>query len=192
MTAWLMVALGAGLTIGTALFVAAEFSFVALDPSQIDGDSKATRRVRRALTTLSTQLSGAQVGITLTTVLLGFTAQPALAELLQVPFEATPWVRAAAATVAAVVALIVVNVFSMIIGELVPKNAAIATPLATAKAVAPFMLAFTVVLRPLIATLNGAANAVVRGLGMEPKEELAGGRSRQELAALVRRSAEVG
>jgi CBS domain containing-hemolysin-like protein len=191
-TAWLLVVLGAGLTIGTALFVAAEFSFVALDPSQIEGDAKGARRVRRALRSLSTQLSGAQVGITLTTVLLGFTAQPALAEILEGPFEATPWVRAASATVAAVVALIVVNVFSMIVGELVPKNAAIARPLATATAVAPFMLAFTLVLRPLIATLNGAANAVVRALGMEPREELAGGRSRQELAALVRRSAQAG
>ena len=90
-----MVALGVGLTIGTALFVAAEFSFVALDPSQIEGDTKGTRRVRRALRSLSTQLSGAQVGITLTTVLLGFTAQPALAQLLEAPFAATPWVRAA-------------------------------------------------------------------------------------------------
>jgi len=191
-TAWLLVAVGVGLTIGTALFVAAEFSFVALDPSQIDGDAKGARRVRRALRSLSTQLSGAQVGITLTTVLLGFTAQPALAQLLEVPFAATPWVRAASVTVAGVVALIVVNLFSMIVGELVPKNAAIARPLPTATAVAPFMLAFTLVLRPLIATLNGAANVVVRALGMEPREELAGGRSRQELAALVRRSAEVG
>ena len=192
MTQWLLVALGVGLTLGTALFVAAEFAFVALDPSSVDGKDKSTRRVQSALKSLSTQLSGAQVGITFTTILLGYSAQPALAALLEAPFAATPFVRGASVTVATIVALIVINAFSMIVGELVPKNAAIANPLGTAKAVAPFMLGFTLVLRPLISVLNGAANAVVRLVGLEPHEELAGGRSRQELAALVRRSAEVG
>ena len=187
-----MVALGVGLTLGTALFVAAEFAFVALDPSSVGGKDKSTRRVQSALKSLSTQLSGAQVGITFTTILLGYSAQPALATLLETPLAATPFVRGASVTVATVVALIVINAFSMIVGELVPKNAAIADPLRTAKAVAPFMLGFTLVLRPLISVLNGAANAVVRLVGLEPREELAGGRSRQELAALVRRSAEVG
>lgn len=192
MTQWLLLALGVGLTIGTAIFVAAEFSFVALDPSHVRAEGKSTARVRTALRTLSTQLSGAQVGITFTTILLGYTAQPALASLLEVPFEATPVVRGASVAVATVVALVVVNAFSMILGELVPKNAAIADPLRTARAVAPFMLVFTVVLRPLISLLNGAANGVLKMLGIEPREELAGGRSRQELAALVRRSAEAG
>jgi len=181
-----------GLTLGTALFVAAEFAFVALDPSSVKGEDKSTRRVQSALKSLSTQLSGAQVGITFTTILLGYSAQPALAALLEAPFASTPLVRGASVTVATIVALIVINAFSMIVGELVPKNAAIANPLGTAKAVAPFMLGFTLVLRPLISMLNGAANAVVRLVGLEPHEELAGGRSRQELAALVRRSAEVG
>lgn len=192
MTQWLLVALGVGLTLGTALFVAAEFAFVALDPSSLVGKDRSTKRVAAALRSLSTQLSGAQVGITFTTVFLGYTAQPVLVSLFTGPIEATPWVRGASATVATIVALVVVNAFSMIVGELVPKNAAIANPLKTARAVAPFMLAFTLVLRPLIATLNGVANAVVRLIGLEPQEELAGGRSRQELAALVRRSAEVG
>ncbi len=192
MTAWLLVALGIGLTAGTALFVAAEFSLVALDPSSVDDKTPSDRRVRSALRSLSTQLSGAQVGITLTTVLLGYTAQPALVELLGVPLERSALSDAAAVTVATVVALVVVNAFSMIAGELVPKNAAIAHPIGTARWVSPFMLVFTAALRPVIATLNGAANAVLRLIGIEPQEELAGGRSRQELAALVRRSAEVG
>lgn len=191
MSDWLFVALGVGLTVGTALFVASEFSLVALDPSQVVKDGARSRRVVTALKALSTQLSGAQVGITLTTVLLGYTAQPALARLLETPLQSTP-VRAASAAIATVIALVVVNAFSMIFGELVPKNAAIARPLETARAVTPFMLFFTAVLRPVIATLNGAANAILRGLGIEPKEELAGGRSPQELAALVRRSAEAG
>ena len=95
MTQWLLVALGVGLTLGTALFVAAEFAFVALDPSSLRGQDRATRRVRTALRSLSTQLSGAQVGITFTTVLLGYSAQPALTFLLRGPAAATPFVRGA-------------------------------------------------------------------------------------------------
>jgi len=191
MTAWLLLGLGAVLTLGTAIFVAAEFSLVALDPAHVDDDARGTR-VRRALKHLSTQLSGAQVGITLTTILLGYTAQPALVELLGIPLEATPLSRAAVAGVAGTLSLILVNVFSMIVGELVPKNAALSAPMRTAKVVAPLNMGFTTALRPLIALLNRTANGILRLLGIEPKEELAGGRSRQELAALVRRSAEAG
>lgn len=191
MTAWILLGVGVLLTLGTAIFVAAEFSLVALDPAHIDDDPR-SHRVRRALKHLSTQLSGAQVGITLTTIMLGYTAQPALVALLGIPLEATALSRAAVAALAGTLSLILVNAFSMIIGELVPKNAALSAPMRTAKVVAPLNMAFTVALGPLIAVLNRTANAILRLLGIEPKEELAGGRSRQELAALVRRSAEVG
>ncbi len=189
---WLLVGLGIVLTLGTALFVASEFSLVAIDPAQVDDDAPGGKRIRKGLRTLSTQLSGAQVGITLTTVLLGFTAQPALTELLRIPLESSPLSRAMVGTAAGVLSLVVVNAFSMIVGELVPKNAAIASPMLTARAVTPFMLGFTALLKPLISVLNGAANAILRLMGIEAREELAGGRSRQELAALVRRSAEAG
>lgn len=191
MTAWLLLGLGALLTVGTAIFVAAEFSLVALDPAHVDDDARGAR-VGKALKHLSTQLSGAQVGITLTTILLGYTAQPALVELLGIPLATTPLSRGAVAGVAGTLALILVNAFSMIVGELVPKNAALAAPMRTAKVVAPLNMGFTATLRPLIALLNRTANGILRLLGIEPKEELSGGRSRQELAALVRRSAEVG
>ena len=85
-----------------------------------------------------------------------------------------------------------VNGFSMLLGELVPKNLALSTPLTTARAVAPTQLAFTAALRPVIGVLNGTANAILRRFGVEPREELSGGRSAQELVALVRRSAQVG
>ncbi len=191
-TAWLLVGLGVLLTVGTAIFVAAEFSYVALDPAHVDDSDRAGRRVRRALKRLSTQLSGAQVGITLTTILLGYTAQPALMELLQVPLEATPLARGAVGGAAGALSLILVNLFSMIFGELVPKNAALATPMGTARVVSPPMMAFTTALGPLITSLNNVANAILRRMGIEPREELSGGRSPQELAALVRRSAEAG
>lgn len=191
MTAWVLLGLGVLLTLGTAIFVAAEFSLVALDPAHVE-DSPRGRRVRRALRHLSTQLSGAQVGITLTTILLGYTAQPALVALLEVPLSTTVASRAAVAALAGALSLVIVNAFSMIVGELVPKNMALAEPMRTARIAAPLNMAFTAALRPVIASLNGAANAILRLLGIEPREELAGGRSRQELAALVRRSAEAG
>lgn len=194
---WLMVLLGVALTAGTAVFVAAEFALVTLDPGAVDRElgqdtSRSGRSVRRALATLSTQLSGAQVGITATTILLGYTTQPALASLLGSLMGRTSLSAAVATATAAVLALVLVNGFSMLLGELVPKNLALSTPLTTARAVAPAQLAFTTALGPVIAVLNGTANAILRRFGVEPREELSGGRSAQELVALVRRSAQVG
>ncbi|MDR3202276.1 MAG: hemolysin family protein [Bifidobacteriaceae bacterium] len=200
-----LVLLGFALTAGTAVFVAAEFSLVALDPAQLEGaaDDAVTRRraprprriasVRRALKRLTTQLSGAQVGITLTTILLGFTTQPALARLIARALEPAPWIaQTAGAALSVGLAIVLVNVVSMVGGELAPKNLALAEPLRTAAAVAPFQLAFTALARPVIAVLGASANAVLRPFGVEPVEELSGARSAKELASLVRRSAEAG
>lgn len=194
LTDWLLVLLGVLLTAGTAVFVAGEFSLVTLDPGAVEAqapDDHAGGRVRRAVHTLSTQLSGAQVGITATTVLLGYTTQPALARLLGRALHG-PVSAALATGLSVVLALVLVNGFSMVVGELVPKNFALAAPLATAKAIAPFQLSFTTVFRPLIAVFNGSANWLLRRVGVEPREELSGSRSASELAALVRRSAEQG
>jgi len=192
MTDWLFVGLGVLLTFGTAVFVASEFSLVTLDPGVVQkqlrpGDRRG-QSVLAALRRLSTELSGAQVGITLTTILLGYTTQPAVARLVRQPLGSSAWSGA----LAAVLALVLVNGFSMVFGELVPKNFAIARPLGTARAVAPLQRAFTTALHPLIDLFNGSANALLRSVGVEPREELSGGRSPQELAALVRRSAQVG
>lgn len=191
---WLLVALGVLLTAGTAVFVAGEFSLVTLDPAAVEAravDDRAGRRVRHALHTLSTQLSGAQVGITATTVLLGYTTQPAVGRLLARALHG-PVPPALATGLAVALALVLVNAFSMLLGELVPKNFALAAPVATARAIAPLQLSFTAVFRPLIAVLNGSANWLLRRVGVEPREELSGSRSASELAALVRRSAEQG
>jgi len=196
LTEWLLVGAGVLLTAGTAVFVAAEFALVTLDPGVVEQDlvRRHDRRgasVRAALRELSTQLSGAQVGITLTTILLGYTAQEALTTILAEPLGGVLG-TAAAAGVAATIALVLVNVFSMLFGELVPKNFALSAPLATARAVAPLQRGFTTALRPVIALLNASANGLLRRMGVEPREELSGGRSPQELLALVRRSAAAG
>ena len=192
---WWLVLLGVVLTAGTAVFVAAEFALVTLDPGVVDRDPQMNdrrgRSVRRALHQLSTELSSAQLGITITTILLGYTTQPALSSLLTGWFG-SEWLGGATAAAVAAIAILAVNGFSMIFGELVPKNMAIARPLGTARTVAPLQRGFTSALRPFIVAFNNSANALLRRVGVEPREELSGGRSAQELAALVRRSAQAG
>ncbi|MBP7881190.1 MAG: DUF21 domain-containing protein, partial [Actinomyces sp.] len=143
----LYVLLGILLTLGTAIFVAAEFSLVALDPASVErkvtGGDKRLNRVLRALKSLSTQLSGAQVGITLTTILLGYTTQVALVRMFSSSLTGLGVSIALAATLGALASVIIINVFSMLFGELVPKNMALAEPLRTARLTAPAQLVFT-------------------------------------------------
>ena len=90
------------------------------------------------------------------------------------------------------IGLLLATLFSMVIGELVPKNFALALPLATAKVVVPFQAVFTVVFKPIVLLLNNTANGLIRSLGIEPKEELSGARTADELIYLVRHSAASG
>lgn len=179
---------------GNALFVAAEFSLVALDPATIDdraqsGDAKAVR-VRKALHHLSLQLSSCQVGITMTTILLGYVATAPLQHFFTGLLGSLA--PAAAVGTAATLAFIIINVASMLFGELIPKNMALAEPLNTAAFVSLPLRLFTAVFKPVIVLLNETANWVLRKFGIEPAEELSGARSASELAALVRHSAEEG
>ncbi len=196
MVAWLLLAIGVLLTIGTALFVAAEFSLVSLDRPTVEravaaGDTRA-EGVLTAVRSLSTQLSGAQVGITLTTLVVGYLVEPSLATLLSGPLTSAGLAADAVEPVAVGLGLLVATVFSMIFGELLPQNLGISVPLATAKVVAGPQRAFTRAVLPLITLLNGSANAFLRRFGVEPQEELSSGRTPEELAALVRRSAQAG
>ena len=196
MSEWLLLGAAVLLTLGTSLFVAAEFSLVALDRSTVEraiekGDKRAVG-VLAAVRTLSTQLSGAQVGITITTLVVGYLAQPSLASLLETPLEAVGLEGTAGNGLAVALALAIATAFSMVVGELIPKNLAISIPLATAKVVAGPQRIFTTSVSPLITVLNGSANRLLRAVGVEPQEELSAGRSPEELAALVRHSAAAG
>jgi CBS domain containing-hemolysin-like protein len=196
MTEWLMVLAGVGLTIGTAVFVATEFSLVALDRPTVQkaidaGDTRA-EVVLGSLRRLSTQLSAAQVGITLTTLVLGFIATPSIGELLKTPLRAAGLGGGTLDSVSAVLALLLATLFSMVFGELLPQFLGISAPLSTAKVVAMPVRVFALGARPLIAVLNGSANLFLRSVGITPQEELSGARTPQELASLVRRSAEAG
>src|SRR3954463_11802408 len=196
MTAWLLLLAALLLILACGVFVAAEFAFVTVDRSQVDraaeaGDAGA-RGVQRALRSLSTQLSGAQVGITITNLAIGFLAEPAISRLISDPLESAGVPQRAVAPVAVAIGLTVSSVVTMIFAELVPKNLAIARPMETARATQGFQRLFTAVMRGPIRVLNGSANAIVRRLGMEPQEELRSARSSTELASLISRSADEG
>ena len=126
-----MLLLGVILTAGTFIFVSAEFSLVALDQAVVEsraaaGDARA-RQVGEAIKNLSTQLSGSQVGITLTTILLGYTTQSALADLLTKAGVGLGLSTAISSAVGVGVAAVIINVMSMVFGELVPRRAFICT-----------------------------------------------------------------
>lgn len=193
MNEWILLGIGLVLTIGTGLFVASEFSLVNLDRAELEARQK--RGEKRLATTIgalkvtSTHLSSAQLGITLTTLLTGYTMEPAISTLIEDPFRQFGADLAIVEIVAPIVSIVLATLLSMIIGELVPKNFALALPLATARLVMPFQVGFTTVFKPAVALLNGTANAILRSMGIEPKEELSGARTAEELSSLVRRSA---
>jgi len=193
---WIMLGVGLVLTVGTGLFVASEFALVNLDRGDLEarrarGESRLTMTIA-ALKITSTHLSSAQLGITLTTLLTGYTMEPAISSLLRGPLTALGLPDVAVVPIASVVAIAVATLLSMILGELVPKNFALALPIATAKLVIPFQTVFTTVFRPFVFVLNGTANGFLRMLGIEPKEELSAARTADELSSLVRRSASAG
>ncbi|MGY1731335.1 hemolysin family protein [Geodermatophilus sp. SYSU D01045] len=197
MIEWLLVLVGVLLVLACAAFVAFEFALVTVDRATVERETEAGVRgsagVLAALRTLSTQLSGAQLGITVTNLAIGFVAEPSIATLLRGPLESVGLSGAAARSVSITLALVLATVLTMVFGELVPKNVAISEPLRTARAVAGFQRGFTKATSLVIRFLNGWANAMLRRLfGVEPQEELASARSPEELTSLVRRSGRQG
>jgi CBS domain containing-hemolysin-like protein len=193
---WISLLLAIILIFGCGLFVAAEFSLITVSRNEVKaaadtGDKRAVG-VLKGMGTLSTQLSGAQLGITLTNLGIGFLAEPAIAALVVGPLQSAGMPETAARSISIALALVIATILTMVFGELVPKNLAIAKPFATAKAVVGFQRGFSVVTRPLLYFFNGNANWIVRRFGIEPKEELASARSAEELVALVRHSAREG
>jgi CBS domain containing-hemolysin-like protein len=184
------------LMLGNALFTAAEFSLTTLERSTVEANARhggrRDRYVRRAHHTLSFQLSGAQLGISITTLITGYLTEPLVRELPHPAMDALGVPNRVADAVIAFLTLVIVTSVSMIFGELVPKNLAVARPLQTARAVAGPQLLFSFMMRFAIRLTNGAANRILRKLGIEPAQELRSARSPQELVSLVRSSARSG
>lgn len=184
------------LTAGTAVFVAAEFSLTTLERSTVEAHarkgSRRDRYVQRAHHTLSFQLSGAQLGISITTLGTGYLTEPLVADLPHPALDALGVPDRIAHGITVFVSLVIVTSLSMVFGELVPKYLAIARPLATARAVAGPQLLFSLVFTLAIRLTNGTANWILRQLGIEPAQELRSARSPAELVSLVRTSARSG
>lgn len=184
------------LVVVCGMFVAAEFALITVNRSAVEhlsakGDRQALG-VAQALKTLSTQLSGAQVGITITNLAIGFLAEPAVAALIEPLLRLAGVPDTLGPPLAVVLGIAVATTVTMVFGELMPKNLAIAKPMAMARRVQGFQRAFSQIMKYPIKFLNQNANFLLRHMGVEPQEELASARSADELSSLVRRSADQG
>jgi CBS domain containing-hemolysin-like protein len=175
-----------------AFFVGAEFALVSARRSQVEPLAQAGSRMARttltAMENVSLMMAGAQLGITICSVGLGAVGEPAVAHLLEPVFERLGVGEAFLHPVAFVVALAVVVFLHVVLGEMVPKNIAIAGPDRAALVLGPPMLGVVTVLRPVIVALNAIANGSLRLLRVEPKDELSSAYTREEVAALVEES----
>ncbi|WP_042368309.1 hemolysin family protein [Streptacidiphilus neutrinimicus] len=180
------------LLLGNAFFVGAEFALVSVRRSQVEplalaGDRRAATVVR-AIEDVSAMLAATQLGITVCSLLLGALAEPALAGLLEAPFHALGLPASLVHPAGYVLALAVVVALHMVIGEMVPKNIALATPERAALQLGPPLAALARWLRPFIAFLNALANLVLRLLRVEPKDEIAAAFTSEELAHVLHAS----
>ena len=190
------IAVGLALLAANAFFVGAEFAVVsarrsAIEPLAAAGSARA-RTVLWAMEHVSLMLACAQLGITVASVSLGVVAEPALAHLLEGPLDAVGLPAAAVHPVAVAIALAVVVFLHVVLGEMVPKNLAVAGPDRAALWFGPPLVVVARVVRPVIVALNWLANHVVRLTGVEPRDEVASAFTAQEVQSIVARSQEEG
>jgi len=185
-----------GLLLANAFFVGAEFAVISARRSSIEpraaAGSRSARTVLWAMENVSLMLACAQLGITVCSVTLGMVAEPALAHALEGPLHAIGLPTGAAHVVAVIIALTVIVSLHVIVGEMVPKNAAVASPDRAALVFGPPLVAIARVLRPVIAALNWMANCFVRLLGVEPRDEVASAFTADEVHLIVERSSAEG
>ena len=157
------------------------------------GGDRRAQRILDSLRNLSRELSGAQLGITVTSLILGAVAEPAIANLLDPLISRLPFLpEGTTLAISLAVAFILATMAQMVFGELVPKNLAISRPYRSAVWFAIPMQMVNRALRPVILFLNNSADWSVRRLGIEPRAELAGVRSMEELELMIRSSGEEG
>ncbi|MFD9287975.1 hemolysin family protein [Streptomyces sp. NPDC060030] len=194
--AWLGVLSVFVLTAGTGYFVAQEFAYVSADRLALAREAEAgDRKAARALTVLgrlSFMLSGAQLGITVTGLVVGFIAEPSVSALLRPALSGLGIPEGALGGISVVLAFVLATVVQMVLGELAPKNLAIAVPERLAKSLAGSTLAYLKVVGPVVRIFDGAANKLLRKVGIEPVEELHHGATLEELGHLIGESHEQG
>ena len=187
----------AGLVAANAFFVAAEFSLVGIRYSRIDelvaeGQSRA-RSLRHAVDNLDASLAATQLGVTISSLGLGWIAEPALARLIEPAFGGLGIAAASAShAVAGVMAFCTITMFHIVLGELAPKSFALQRPERTALWIVRPLSLFLALFRPAIFVLNELGNAVIRSLGLEPGNAEGRLHSTEELRLLVAASKEAG
>lgn len=184
------------LTAGTGYFVAQEFAYVAADRLALAreakaGDKRAARAVK-VLERLSFMLSGAQLGITVTGLVVGFLAEPSVSALLRPALTGTGLSDGAVSAVSVTLAFVMATVVQMVLGELAPKNLALAVPERLAKSLSASTLAYLKVVGPVVHLFDATANKLLRKIGIEPVEELHHGATLEELSHLIGESHEQG
>ncbi|MGM0385811.1 MAG: hemolysin family protein [Actinomycetota bacterium] len=184
------------LLIGNAFFVGAEFALIAARRTQIEpraaAGSRAARLTLRAMERVSLMMAGAQLGITMCSLGLGAIGEPAVARVLEIPLAALGVSGALLHTIAFTIALAIVVFLHMVLGEMVPKNIAIAGPERSAIILGPILYGIVLALRPLIVFLNWVANVVLRKIGVEPRDEIASAFTANEVAAFIAESRQEG
>ncbi|UJA19470.1 HlyC/CorC family transporter [Thermoleophilia bacterium SCSIO 60948] len=189
-----LAALGLGVLLlaGNAFFVGAEFALISARRSEIEPraeeGSRAARVALKAIENVTLMMACAQLGITICTLGLGRLAEPALHHLLEGPLGLTGIPEAATSAIAFALALLIVSLLHIILGEMVPKNVALARPEASALIYATPLSLVARVLGPIIRGLNGFANILLRLVGVEPKEEVTSSFTRDEVSDLVSES----
>ena len=177
---------------GNAFFVGAEFALISARRSRIEPMVEAgvlgARTTLRAMERVTLMMAGAQLGITACSLGLGALGEPAVAHLLEVPFEAVHLPHDLVHPVSFVIALTFVAFLHIVLGEMVPKNLSLAGPDRAALVLGPALLFVVRVTRPLISGLNAVANGVLRLWGVEPKNEVTSAFTRDEVAGLVEES----
>ncbi|MCT9076070.1 hemolysin family protein [Streptomyces fulvoviolaceus] len=191
--------IGLATLVVNAFFVGAEFALISVRRSQIEqyvekgaqGDRRA-KSVLWGLEHVSALMAAAQLGITLCTLVLGIVAEPAIAHLLEPVFHAVGVPKGAGHAVSFVIALTLATYLHMLLGEMVPKNIALAEPVRSALLLGPPLVTLSRALRPVIFAINAFANALLKLLKVETKDEVAATFSDAELARIVRDSSEAG
>jgi CBS domain containing-hemolysin-like protein len=182
----------AGLLAGNAFFVGAQFALIAARRDQIEPLARAGQRAARItlgqMRRLSWMLAGSQLGIAACSLGLGAVAEPAVAQILESSFDALSLPSGALHPVSFVLALAVVSYAHMVIGEMVPKNIALAAPLRSALLLGPLIALWVRATRPILAAINGLANGVLRLFRVQPKSELDSTYTSAELADLIAES----
>ena len=193
---WGGVLIGLALLVGNAFFVGAEFALISARRTQIEPRAEqgswAARTTLRAMENVSLHMACAQLGITACSLGLGAVAEPAVAHLLEVPFAAVGLPEPLVYPVSFAIALSVVVFLHMVLGEMVPKNIAIAGPERSALVLGPPLALVTTVLKPVIFLLNGVSNLVLRLIGVTPRDEVATTFTSDEVAGLIAESRQEG